>query len=291
MSEFTNLLSYMYPNFKNNLFIFKLWDVGHGLSIWIKTPNGQNHWIDLGKTDNFSPTEHVKKMYNVNNIDFLIISHTDKDHLEDITNFLNNFGEPSVILRNKSLPEKDKYGELNFDYQREFKKIDTLFTKSVEWNKSPANPENNGGIEYLNCMNTYSENIKGNNTSVVVMFLYKDLLIVCPGDIEPKGWIVLWENNMIKFENLIKRAETRVLIAPHHGRKSGYSQNMIHTIKPHLVIISDVWGDSETQPDYRTKPLGILQNGQNIQYFSTKRNGRVEITETNYGGFEYHQYE
>lgn len=26
--------------------MFTLWDVGHGLCIWIKTPNGHNHMID-----------------------------------------------------------------------------------------------------------------------------------------------------------------------------------------------------------------------------------------------------
>ena len=27
--------------------MFTLWDVGHGVALWIKTPNDSNHWIDL----------------------------------------------------------------------------------------------------------------------------------------------------------------------------------------------------------------------------------------------------
>ena len=38
--------------------VFTLWDVGHGISIWINTPNGTNHWIDLGRTPEFSPSKH-----------------------------------------------------------------------------------------------------------------------------------------------------------------------------------------------------------------------------------------
>ena len=39
--------------------LFTLWDVGHGVSIWINMPNGSNHWIDLGRTPEFSPSRHV----------------------------------------------------------------------------------------------------------------------------------------------------------------------------------------------------------------------------------------
>ena len=31
----------------DNKLVFTLWDVGHGVSIWIRTPNGSNHWIPL----------------------------------------------------------------------------------------------------------------------------------------------------------------------------------------------------------------------------------------------------
>ncbi len=291
MSNFTDLLSYMYPSMKEPRFTLKLWDVGHGLSIWIQTPAGHNHWIDLGKTEHFSPSQHVKHMYNVDSMDYLIISHPDKDHLEDLPSFLESFGDPRVILRNRSLPEDEKYGDLNLDYQKEFKKLDMRFTQDVEWNRNPANPKYNGGLEYLTRQNAYSDELKGNNTSVVTMVLYKELLIVCPGDIEPTGWESLWNRNGSDFERLINRAHTRVLVAPHHGRKSGYSRNMMEVVEPHLVIISDIWGASETQDEYRTKPIGISQHGQKIPYFSTKLHGRVEISETYSGDFEYHQYE
>jgi competence protein ComEC len=60
--------------------IATIWDVGHGISIWLQMPNGDNHWIDLGATKDFSPSTHVHNNYKVNKIDYLIISHPDKDH-------------------------------------------------------------------------------------------------------------------------------------------------------------------------------------------------------------------
>ena len=34
----------------NRELMFTLWDVGHGVSIWINTPNNSNHWIGLCQT-------------------------------------------------------------------------------------------------------------------------------------------------------------------------------------------------------------------------------------------------
>ncbi|MHA1975096.1 MAG: ComEC/Rec2 family competence protein [Candidatus Hodarchaeales archaeon] len=285
-----NYLSY-YNQINKPRFSFRLWDVGHGLSIWIKTPNGQNHWIDLGKSDNFSPSEHVNRMYDVESIDYLIISHPDQDHLLDLPNFLRSFGDPRVIRKNGTLPPNEKYGDMSLEYMRQFKRLDTNFKSNIDWACNPRNPKNNGGIEYLIECNTYSNNVTGNDTSLMVMVLYHGLLLVCPGDIEPSGWTLLWNKKGSEFEGLIQRSKTRVLVAPHHGRKSGYSQHMMDFVNPHLVIISDIWGDSETHPKFRENPLGIIQNGQNLKYFSTKRNGRVEIKESAYFGFEFHQHE
>ena len=80
-------------------FSFTLWDVEHGLSIWIQTPSGQNHCIDAGhnsETD-FSPFERMKNFYKVNNIDYLIISHPDKDHIEGLPNFIKYLDKPKTF--------------------------------------------------------------------------------------------------------------------------------------------------------------------------------------------------
>ena len=117
-----------------------------------------------------------------------------------------------------------------------------------------------------------------NNTSIVVMLLYEGVLFVCPGDIEPNGWKELWRINGNSYSNLIARANWRILVAPHHGRKSGYSEEMVEIIRPHVVLISDVWGQSETHPYYRRSPIGItFPDGDTVKYYSTKRSGRVRI--------------
>jgi len=69
-----------------------------------------------------------------------------------------------------------------------------------------------------------------------------------------------------------------LLIAPHHGRKSGYSEEMMDTIDPHVVIICDKWGGGETHRGFRENPQGLDLNGVSEKYKSTKTTGRIKFT-------------
>ena len=260
---------------------FTLWDVEHGVSIWVVTPNGQNHWLDLGKTPDFSPTKYVAKTHKIQDIDYLLISHPDRDHIEDIPNFVSSFGSPRTLHRNKSLPGSEFSGSGDTEYKNIMDKLHKKHTRSVSYNKSPRNPNYNGGIKYESYYLQYGNfsdgsKLEGNNTSIVTCMLYQRVLFVYPGDIEPKGWNELWEQNHKDLSNFIDKAKVKFLIAPHHGRKSGYSKEMMDAIEPNIVFISDKWGDSETHPSYYSKPSGLtMTNDQSIKCLSTKTKGGI----------------
>ena len=276
---------------------FTLWDVEHGISIWIETPNGHHHWIDLGKTVDFSPTQHVAQKYSVSEIDYLIISHPDQDHIEDLPNFRNSFYGPRVLLRNKSLPNKEFSGSGDTEYKKIVADLHRRYTHPVAWIESPDNPDFNGGIEYKTFFLRHGKFddgscLEGNNTSIVVFTLYQGILFVCPGDIEQKGWEELWNKNSEAIQNILNQAEVRFLVAPHHGRKSGYSKHMMDTIEPHAVFISDKWGGPETHQSYYSRPLGIqMENGEIKKCFSTKTGGRILCEVDEDGSFIIDQYE
>lgn len=263
----------------SNSLLINVWDVGHGLSVYMRMPKNHIHIIDLGNTEDFSPCDHIHIYYHVDKIDHLIISHPDQDHLSDIQNLITNFGNPRVLLRNKTLPDEIAYGSLEFDYQKLYKKLDQNHRFKCDWSINPQNPQFNGGVEILTLANDYSENdITANNTSVVTFVSYFEFLFICPGDIEPKGWDALCSKYYDPINQIINTANQRILVAPHHGRKSGYSDNMMKIIKPHAVIISDIWGDSETHPNYYNNPLGLhFDVGNTEKYYSTKRGGRIRI--------------
>jgi competence protein ComEC len=274
---------------------FTLWDVGHGVSIWIRTPNGSNHWIDLGRTSDFSPSRHVRRAYGVTAIDYLTISHPDKDHLEDLPEFKATFGDPKALMRNKSLPPMEMFGQGSFQYQRDYADLHNRFTHSTPYDSSPTNPERNGGVRYAvesldHGTRVNGSSIEGNNTSVVVMLLYEGVLFACPGDIEPLGWQELWRRYESRYSPLIGEAYCRFLVAPHHGRRSGYCKEMMDAVQPHATIISDVWGVSETHRAFRSDPIGVTRSGETRKYYTTKRAGRVQVVVSS-SGFRVEQHD
>jgi beta-lactamase superfamily II metal-dependent hydrolase len=260
---------------------FTLWDVEHGLAIWIKTPTGRNHWIDAGHNNvtDFSPARHVAESYEEKSIDFLIISHPDKDHIEGLPELIKYFGKPRVILRNKTLPEADKFGDCTLEYQRIFRVLDSTYTHTVDKSMSPVNPDFNGGIEIKTFCLAYKEGMSKNNTSVVVFYLYAGWLFVCPGDIQESGWNDLWIKNQIAIEEIRAKAEKIVLVAPHHGRESGYYKLIFDNLKPHMVLVSDKYGKEPTDQRFYSVASGIaFDNGENISVLSTKTKNRIQIT-------------
>ena len=258
----------------------RIWDVGHGLSIRMRTPAGQNHLIDAGANGDFSPAKHIRQHHwrDGDVLNYLVISHPDQDHIQDLPNVVKFLGEPKTLLRNKTLPPEEKYGLCQHEYQKAFRELDEGYNVSTDWSGSPRNPEVNGGMivesGYLNWEETGNSK---NNSSVVILYLYAGTLFVFPGDIEDTGWISLWDKRGSAFQRLINAASTRVLVAPHHGRSSGYSELMMDVVQPHLCVVSDEHGKAETDRRFREKPIGMQCNGQLTKYFTTKTFGRVQL--------------
>ncbi len=259
--------------------MFTLWDIGHGLAIWIKTPNGHNHWIDAGKNNDtdFCPAEHVKTEYGETALDYLIISHPDSDHIHNLPSVIHNLGEPRVLLRNKTVPDTDKYGNGESEYQKVFKDLDTRYTSSITEEKSPKNPAYNGGVFIENAYLNYKEGMKINDTSIVILYLYAGWLFICPGDIEEKGWKELWQMYSKRFQPILDKSKYRILVAPHHGRSSGYCSDMIDAISPHWILISDKYGKEPTDQRFREKGIGLRYKDNTAKFFSTKSGGRMQF--------------
>jgi competence protein ComEC len=99
-----------------------------------------------------------------------------------------------------------------------------------------------------------------NDASYVLRVNHGRSSVLLPGDVESKGW-----NDMID-SGVILSAD--VLVASHHGRKSGYSERAMAAIDPTVVIISTdkLDPDHDAEAEYRkwtpyvysTRKLGTL---------------------------------
>ena len=241
-------------------FQLTLWDVGHGLAIWIQTPFGHNHWVDTGCLPEFSPAHHVYNKYGVREIDYLTISHPDKDHFDDLEDFLHWFGGPRIFHRNPSVFPDEKYGGLGAGYQQAFLRLDSNYKAPLAIGTEPWNPNWNGGVSVHNCYLDRREVSSINDSSIVSFYTYAGWLFVMPGDIGDAAWQELWKREGFRIQPVVNSSKARILVAPHHGRASGYSDAMMSDIKPHLVVISDEFGKEPTDNRFRTNAIGLEHN-------------------------------
>jgi competence protein ComEC len=217
-----------------------IWDVDHGSAAYIKTPAGRHIAIDLGVGDmsagqrEFSPLRHLRWNCGVQQLDWLVITHPHRDHLDDIGNV--GLVSPRMVCANRSISgayiergnqqgDRQVVGEYNALLQR--------YNQSVAASDSPTGG-NGWGCNIQQFTPTYdSPNL--NNYSLVTIFSYAESKIVIPGDNEAASWKSLLENPY--FVQAIRG--TDVFVASHHGRESGFYGELFDHFKPSLVVISD----------------------------------------------------
>lgn len=225
------------------------WDVQHGHATYIKSPNGKHIVVDLGIgswDDNnkaFSPLLHLKNSYGVKQLNYVIITHPHLDHIDDILNFdaLNPkvFHRPKQItnaevmqeeekvktIRNQDKPKFEKYCEINDRYNQPVQENDPDSTK----------PENYGGLSIKIFSPKSCDHANFNNHSIIVVFEFAGIKVVVPGDNEKCSFEELMKNE--DFKTAIKDSD--ILLAPHHGRESGYYNDFVSLVNPRLTVVSD----------------------------------------------------
>lgn len=212
-----------------------VWDVNHGNSIWIQTPNNKYVLIDCGSNDttNFSPARYLKS--EGRSIDYLIVSHPHTDHIQDIENIINH-NKPPMLDRPKldlerileANPEGDEGIIRNyFDFQEQYG-----FETSDENN--PEYKSWGAGVSFHN-FNPNEDDSNLNNLGIATFVNFGGFTLLCPGDIEENGWKRLLAQS--NFVNWLKK--TNFLIASHHGRNTGLYSKIFEYFTPKLTIVSD----------------------------------------------------
>lgn len=261
-----------------------IWDVNHGNAIYVRTPNEKDILIDCGNNDTtgFSPSEYIKNLDR--SIDYLIISHPHCDHISDIENFIRYHylsRSASLILERpkisyKTILEANQEQCKNIvDTYYEFQKN---FNSEVSGEASPENSQWGGGAKIVS-FNIEEETSNINNMSIVSFLNYKTFTMLFPGDIEASGWKKLLERT--DFVEWLRK--TKILLAPHHGRETGYCNDIFEYFTPYLTIVSDGrFGDTSATNRYSLKSKGWKvwkSNGEGIErkVLTTRQDGAINL--------------
>lgn len=219
-----------------------VWDVQHGSAAYVRTPGGMHIAIDLGvgsygENDAvFSPLLYLKNELSVQSLDGVILTHPHTDHLDDIRNLARL--APRALRRSRHLTEAEvRNGNPKGDQEvvERYLAISSQYTTTMLDQDSPFTAANNGGVDFAPFFPTRCSRSNLNNHSLVHLVSYQGVKVLVPGDNEAPSWDELLRDR--EFVEAIRG--TDVLLAPHHGRDSGFCKELFAYIKPRLTIISD----------------------------------------------------
>lgn len=219
------------------------WDVQHGHAAYIKTPNNRHVVIDLGTGDysgknlSFSPLLHLRKNYGVTQIDYLVVTHPHLDHIDDILNI--DLFSPKVFHRPRQLTNEEVMKDVRQQDRAKFQKycdLNTSYTGDLTGGvNDPDNADNYGGMKMSFFTPSTCLHDNFNNHSIITVVEYADIKIVIPGDNEECSFTELMQRQ--SFKTAVQNSH--ILLAPHHGRASGYNNDFVTLVNPLLTVVSD----------------------------------------------------
>ena len=257
-----------------------VYDVQLGLAVHVKAPNGKYIIIDLGTGSlgggNESPL--LKRLHD--DIGYMIITHPHLDHIDDILNFDRN--TPTTLYRANSISNDEVMKDVRECDKPKFKKyceINDRYSSPVSASTDPYNPDNYGGLLIKNFKTGACEKDNFNNFSSITVFRLASCKIVVCGDNEKKSLGILM--NDASFKESVKDAD--VLIAPHHGRESGFHDSFVSLVNPAVTIISDTSkSDASAIDKYSklTRGWKVWDRNGNSSYrycLTTRSDGNIRV--------------
>ena len=256
------ILATLLPISRNDLTITML-DVGQGESIHIKTKTGENILIDGGSTSVEDVGTYRIRPYllskKVGYIEYVIITHTDEDHISGIRELILEL-YPQIEIGMVLLPEikcESKGYEEMLSICREnnipvayLKKGDSL--KIDELNINCLHPKKG---ESYNDVNSYS---------VVLELTYKKFSMLFTGDLG------IEEEDELEISD----SSITVLKVGHHGSKNSTGQKLLKKINAKYAIISCGKGNLYGHP---SKELLERLEEMDVQPYITMNDGAITI--------------
>ena len=232
--------------FQSAEFELNMFDVGQGLSIWVRTAN-RNILIDTGfGIDNgFSHFENtiypVLKAHGVNKLDLLVLSHGDSDHAGGVNALLDSDIYINQIYTSKQLAQA----------------LGVFCDHRISWRWDDIK------FSFLTQENVFGDN----NQSCVLKVDSKFGSVLLPGDIEHESEIKL-------VRQYAHKLSAEILIVPHHGSSTSSTPHFLHYVSPKLAVVSAGYLNRYGHPT-----LKVVQRykNRNVRLLDTACNGEISI--------------
>ena len=234
-------------------------DVGHGQSIVVSTPKGENLLIDAGSLTSDNCGQRVVVPYlrekGIGRLDGVFISHDDMDHLNGVPEIISAVSVDGVYV-NEGFVHKTKINST------------AKFLKGWLGDRGKGFELTEIGLEKINGAKISQvwpskevcerESVSDNDKSQVLLVEYAGRKVLICGDIE-----LLGQNGVIN-NNLGITAD--VVVMPHHGTKLNLMDDFYDRLNPEVLICS--CGKGRYNSAYRS---------ENIKSYYTPIDGAVTV--------------
>lgn len=227
--------------------------------------NGKNMLIDSGNVDPSNTVVEYLKKRNIKDLDLVIATHPDKDHIGGMANVvyefnINRFMMPEIP--EKLIPKSSAYEGMVY----------ALNAKGIiVENPTPGDRFEFGGAEGLILGPVKQYDDSTNNNSIVMRLAYGNDSFLFTGDAEKEE-----EADIISQGYDLK---TTVLKLGHHGSKTSTSEAFLKAVAPQYAVISV--GEDDNNLPKKIILDRLSENG--VRFYRTDLNGTVVMTSNGTG--------
>lgn len=216
------------------------------------------------------PTNPIEYMdeFGYKSIFRFILTHPDMDHMDGIKSlFERSYPENFWDTKNtKTIDSDEGFGQYNradWEYYQEIRQSNVKHYLSGSQNKFYNKDDEGGdgdGLYILapnqDLIDDANETEHYNDLSYVLLFVNHGRKIIFAGDSEAKTWDYILDN----YEDEVKDID--VLIAPHHGRKTGGNSTYLDTLNPKLTLFGNADSKDLDYDSYNKRGLKHYTNNQ-----------------------------
>ena len=243
-------------------------DVGQGDSTLIVTPQNKTILIDGGgSSSEFDVGKNTLVPYILDRgftqIDIIIISHFDQDHVGGIMTVLQELKVKKVYI-SKQVEKSENYEKfLDIVSNKKIKVYEVVSGNKIHIEK-------NLYIDILWPTNNQITTNILNNNAIVCNLHYKNFSMLFTEDIEKIAEIEILE----KYSRTTQFLKANILKVGHHGSKSSSISEFLNTVKPQIAVIGVGKNNKFGHPNSE-----VLQRLENInsKIFRTDLNGEITI--------------
>ncbi|MDS0525429.1 MBL fold metallo-hydrolase [Clostridium sp. SHJSY1] len=210
----------------------------------------QNVLIDTGEKEDAEDVIAYLKSKEVSEIQCLILTHYDKDHIGGAEAIINNFTVKNIIRPYYNKDGKEYTDLINKIEEKNI--ITTIPTKISNYTVGDINLR-----VYPPLKKEYADD---NNYSLVTLANYKDINILFAGDAVKKRSEELLNIDWPKI-NIYK--------VPHHGRANSNSKELINSIKPDYAVVTSKDADATIKDACEEEDTKLIFTGAGTITFSS----------------------